>query len=135
MDEPNRAEIGQVTRGAGQASMGQAPGPVTDQEEPDRSVLPDRGGRHAAPRPDRPRLHLRPLIGLLGLVLFMVAIGILLIRVINRQSFHWSMDMHVPVLPLVAISAVLVLTAAATALFSGRSAMSTKPIAAVKDDW
>jgi hypothetical protein len=86
MDEPNRAEIGQVTRGAGQASMGQAPGPVTDQEEPDRSVLPDRGGRHAAPRPDRPRLHLRPLIGLLGLVLFMVAIGILLIRVINQSQ-------------------------------------------------
>jgi putative ABC transport system permease protein len=63
------------------------------------------------------------------------AISIVLIRVINRQSFHWSMDLHVPVVPLLAISLVLVLTATATAMFSGRSAMSTGVIAAVKDDW
>jgi len=43
--------------------------------------------------------------------------------------------MHVPVLPLAAISAVLVVTATATALVSGRSAMGGKPIAAVKEDW
>jgi putative ABC transport system permease protein len=62
-------------------------------------------------------------------------ISIVLIRVINRQSFHWSMDLHVPVAALLAISVVLVLTAAATAMFSGRNAMGTQPIAAVKDDW
>jgi hypothetical protein len=66
--------------------MGAAPRPVVNQERRDRVMLPDRGGRHAAPRPDRPRLHLRPLIGLLGLVVFMVAIGILLIRVINQSQ-------------------------------------------------
>jgi hypothetical protein len=66
--------------------MGTARGPVINQERRDRVALPDRGGRHVAPRPDRPRLHLRPLIGLFGLVLFMVAIGILLIRVINQSQ-------------------------------------------------
>jgi Carbohydrate binding domain len=86
MDEPNRAEVGQVTRPVAQAPTGQAPGPVSDQEGRDHVVVPDRGGRHAAPRPDRRRLHLRPLIGLLGLVVFMVAIGILLIRVINQSQ-------------------------------------------------
>ena len=63
------------------------------------------------------------------------AISVVLIRVINRQSFHWSMDVHVPWLALLAISAVLVLTATATAMFSGRNAMGREPIAAVKDDW
>jgi Carbohydrate binding domain len=87
MDEPNRADIGQVTKPLGQRSTGPAPEPAGEQERRDPMALPDRGGRHAAPRPDRPRLHLRPLIGLLGLVLFMIAIGILLIRVIN-QSQH-----------------------------------------------
>jgi hypothetical protein len=86
MDDPNHAELGQATQPGGPASLGAASGPVVDQERRDRVVLPDRGGRHAAPRPDRPRLHLRPLIGLLGLVLFMVAIGILLIRVINQSQ-------------------------------------------------
>lgn len=86
MDDPNRAEVGQVTQPVGPPSMGPAPGPVIDQERRDRVALPDRGGRHVAPRPDRPRLHLRPLIGLFGLVLFMVAIGILLIRVINQSQ-------------------------------------------------
>jgi len=63
------------------------------------------------------------------------AISVVLIRVINRQSFHWSMDLHLPLVPLVAISAVLALTATATAMWSGRGAMSTQPIDAVKEDW
>jgi len=63
------------------------------------------------------------------------AISLVLIHVINRQSFHWSMDLHVPVLPLVLVSAVLVLAATGTAMASGRRAMSGQPIAAVKEDW
>jgi putative ABC transport system permease protein len=63
------------------------------------------------------------------------AISVVLIRVVNRQSFHWSMDLHLPIAALVAISAVLVVTATATAMWSGRSAMSTRPIDAVREDW
>ncbi len=63
------------------------------------------------------------------------AISVLLVHVINRQSFHWSMDMHVPVFPLAAISALLIVAATITAIFSGRHAMTGQPIAAVKEDW
>ena len=63
------------------------------------------------------------------------AISVVLIHVINRQSFHWSMDLHVPALPLLLVSAVLVLAATATAIASGRRAMTGQPIAAVKEDW
>jgi Carbohydrate binding domain len=84
MDNPNRAEVGPLDRSAGSpSSLGTAQGPGLDQERRDRVALPDRGGRHAAPRPDRPRLHVRPLIGLFGLVLFVAAIAIPLVRVIN----------------------------------------------------
>ncbi|MEP6702305.1 MAG: FtsX-like permease family protein, partial [Betaproteobacteria bacterium] len=78
------------------------------------------------------------LAGMIGIAYGLVtggAISVVLIRVINRQSFHWSMDIHVPVLALLAISTILILSATATAMFSGRSAMGTRPIAAVKEDW
>jgi putative ABC transport system permease protein len=63
------------------------------------------------------------------------AISVLLVHVINRQSFHWSMDMHVPGLALLGVSAVLVGAATVTAIISGRQAMTGQPIAAVKEDW
>ena len=76
--------------------------------------------------------------GIVGIVYGLVtggAISVLLVHVINRQSFHWSMDMHVPVGALLALSAVLVVAATVTAVASGRQAMTGQPIAAVKDDW
>jgi Carbohydrate binding domain len=82
MDNPKRAEVGPLDRSAGPPQLGAVQGPGLEQEGRDR-VPPDRGGRHAAPRPDRPRLHVRPLIGLFGLVLFVAAIAIPLVRVIN----------------------------------------------------
>ena len=63
------------------------------------------------------------------------AISMVLIHVINRQSFHLSMDLHLPVLPLVLLSIVLVLAATATAVLSGRRAMTGQPIAGVREDW
>lgn len=83
MDNPNRAEVGPPDRPAGPAWLGAVQGPGPQQERRDRVVPPDRGGRHAAPRSDRPRLHVRPLVGLFGLVLFVVAIAIPLVDVIN----------------------------------------------------
>jgi hypothetical protein len=82
MDNPNRADVGPLDRPAGSPHLGAVQGPGLEQEGRDR-LPPDRGGRHAAPRPDRPRLHVRPLVGLFGLVLFVAAIAIPLVRVIN----------------------------------------------------
>jgi len=62
-------------------------------------------------------------------------ISLVLIHVVNRQSFHWSMELAVPWTWL-AGSAVLVLALSTlTALASGRQAMGTRAILAVKEDW
>jgi putative ABC transport system permease protein len=61
--------------------------------------------------------------------------GLILIHVVNRQSFHWSMDLHVPWLPLVALAIVLVAASVVTAVWSGRAAMSDDVIRAVREDW
>jgi len=62
-------------------------------------------------------------------------ISVVLVRVVNPQSFHWSMEMHYP-WPLIAtVAGALLLSAAATALISGRQALSGGPIRAVREDW
>jgi putative ABC transport system permease protein len=62
-------------------------------------------------------------------------ISLVLIFVVNRQSFHWTMDLHVPWALLGALSAVLVGAAAGTAAVSGRRAMGEDVVRAVKEDW
>jgi putative ABC transport system permease protein len=62
-------------------------------------------------------------------------ISLVLVHVINRQSFHWSLDMHFPVAALAGLGAVLVVAAAATAAASARSAMAPEALAAVREDW
>jgi putative ABC transport system permease protein len=62
-------------------------------------------------------------------------VSMILIFVVNRQSFHWTMDVHVPWLLLAVLSVVLIAAAAATAAFSGRRAMGDDVVRAVKEDW
>ncbi|MEO8345825.1 MAG: FtsX-like permease family protein [Betaproteobacteria bacterium] len=61
--------------------------------------------------------------------------SLILIFVVNRQSFHWSMDLHVPWGPLLALALSLLALAIATTLVSARGAMAGDAIRAVKDDW
>jgi len=63
------------------------------------------------------------------------AISVILIHVVNWQSFHWSMAMHVPWLALAVFCSTLLLLASITAVLSGRQAMSADVVRAVKDDW
>jgi putative ABC transport system permease protein len=69
-----------------------------------------------------------------GLVVGFV-VSLILIYVVNRQSFHWTMDLHVPWLLLAALSVLLVAAAALTAAISGRQAMGDDVVRAVKEDW
>lgn len=69
-----------------------------------------------------------------GLVVGAV-VSLILIYVVNRQSFHWTMDVHVPWAWLGLLSAALVAAAAATSAFSGRQAMGEDVVRAVKEDW
>ena len=76
--------------------------------------------------------------GMLGLGTGLVlgyGISLVLIHVVNRQSFHWSMELHVPWRSLALFSAAMLLLATVVAAVSGRSAMGRDVIRAVKDDW
>jgi len=62
-------------------------------------------------------------------------VSVILIHVVNRQSFHWSMDMDIPWTLLGALGACLLGAASVTAIVSGRRAMSTDMVRAVREDW
>jgi putative ABC transport system permease protein len=63
------------------------------------------------------------------------AIAQILIHVVNRQSFHWSMDLAIPWVALAWLGLALLVLATLTARLSGRAAMSDDVVRAVKDDW
>jgi putative ABC transport system permease protein len=62
-------------------------------------------------------------------------ISLVLIHVVNRQSFHWGMDLHMPWRLLAEFVAVMLVLATLTAIASGRQAMSGDAVRAVKEDW
>lgn len=74
-------------------------------------------------------------IGLAVGLLLGYLMSLILIHVVNRQSFHWGMAVHVPWLSLAALALALLLLAIATTVFSARQAMGRDVIRAVKDDW
>jgi putative ABC transport system permease protein len=63
------------------------------------------------------------------------ALSLVLVYVINRQSFNWSIDLAVPVWQLALLSVVLIGAAAVTAIWSGRAALSQDAVRAVREDW
>ncbi len=62
-------------------------------------------------------------------------VGLILTHVINRQSFHWSMELDVPWLPLAGLALLVIAAAIVTAVWSGRAAMSAEVVRAVREDW
>jgi putative ABC transport system permease protein len=63
------------------------------------------------------------------------ALSLVLVYVINRQSFNWSIDLAIPAWQLAILSVVLIAAAAVTAIWSGRAAMSQDAVQAVREDW
>ncbi len=62
-------------------------------------------------------------------------ISLILVFVVNPQSFHWTMQLHLP-WPLLATVAIgLLLSASVTALASGRLAVAGSAVRAVREDW
>lgn len=77
-------------------------------------------------------------LGALGVIVGLIAgglVSLVLIHVVNRQSFHWTMDLQIPVLALAILSAILVVASGLIAIVSGRQAMRGDVVAAVKEDW
>ncbi len=78
------------------------------------------------------------LIAVLGILVGLLTgwvVGLILIHVVNRQSFHWSMELHLPWLPLALLAALVIAAAVVTAVWSGRAAMSGDVVRAVREDW
>lgn len=78
------------------------------------------------------------LLTLLGVITGLAlgwVIALILIHVVNPQSFHWTMSLHMPWGLLAIVATILVLTAATTALISGRRAMSPAVVRTVREDW
>ncbi len=68
-----------------------------------------------------------------------VALGLLmalvLVHVVNPQSFHWSMPLQVPVARVAGLALAVLLAGVATALWSARRAAGHQAVLAVKEDW
>ena len=64
-----------------------------------------------------------------------LAVSVVLVHVVNPQSFHWSMDLQVPWLRLMALCVAVVLAGTLTAWLAGRAAASADAVLAVKEDW
>jgi len=70
------------------------------------------------------------LVGLgLGLL-----ISLVLVKVVNPQSFHWTMDMSLPWPRLLALCVAVLLAGTATAWVAGRRAVSAEAVRAVKEE-
>lgn len=62
-------------------------------------------------------------------------VGFILTHVVNRQSFHWSMELSLPWLPLAGLALLIIGAAVGTAVWSGRAAMGEDVVRAVREDW
>lgn len=63
------------------------------------------------------------------------AISLILIFIINPQSFHWTMQLYIPWIWLVIMALITLGAAAATVFFSSRRAASGSVIRTVREDW
>ncbi len=64
-----------------------------------------------------------------------LAVSVVLVHVVNPQSFHWTMDLLVPWLRLLALCAAVVIAGTFTAWLAGRAAAGRDAVLAVKEDW
>jgi putative ABC transport system permease protein len=69
-----------------------------------------------------------------GLVLGL-AVAIVLVKVVNPQSFHWTMDMLVPWTRLATLCLAVVAAGTVTARIAGGAAAGQDAVLAVKEDW
>ncbi len=64
-----------------------------------------------------------------------LAVAVVLVHVVNPQSFHWRMELMLPWARLGALCAAVVLAGTLTAWLAGRAAAARDAVLAVKEDW
>jgi putative ABC transport system permease protein len=71
---------------------------------------------------------------LLGLLLGL-AVSVVLVKVVNPQSFNWTMDLLLPWARLAALCAAVMIAGTLTAWLAARNAAGRQMALAVKEDW
>ena len=74
-------------------------------------------------------------VGALAGTLLGLGVAVILVHVVNPQSFHWTMELRVPWLRLLALCAAVIAAGTITAWLAGRSAAGQQAVLAVKEDW
>lgn len=74
-------------------------------------------------------------VGALAGVLLGLAVSVVLVHVVNPQSFHWTMDLRVPWERLLTLAVAVVVAGTGTAWLAGRAAAGQQAVLAVKEDW
>jgi putative ABC transport system permease protein len=71
---------------------------------------------------------------LIGLALGL-AVSVVLVHVVNPQSFHWTMQLLLPWGELLALCVAVLVAGIGTAAYSARAAASRAALLSVKEDW
>jgi len=74
-------------------------------------------------------------VGALAGLLLGLGVSLILVHVVNPQSFHWTMDLWLPWAQLAALCGATVAAGTATAWLAGRTAARHDVVLAVKEDW
>lgn len=70
----------------------------------------------------------------LGLLLG-IAVSVVLVKVVNPQSFHWTMDLQLPALRLALLCGAVLVAGTLTAWLAARATVGRDAALAVKEDW
>ena len=74
-------------------------------------------------------------LGAMAGTLLGLGVAVILVHVVNPQSFHWTMELRLPWLRLISLATAVVLAGVITAWLAGRKAAGTDAVLAVKEDW
>jgi putative ABC transport system permease protein len=74
-------------------------------------------------------------VGAMAGLLLGLAVSVVLVHVVNPQSFHWTMDLAVPVGRLGVLCLAVAASGTLTAWLAGRAAAGRDAVLAVKEDW
>ena len=74
-------------------------------------------------------------LGAIAGVALGLAVAVVLVHVVNPQSFHWSMELSLPWWRLLALAASVVVAGTLTAWLAGQAAAGHDAVMAVKEDW
>nr|WP_029414084.1 ABC transporter permease [Acidovorax radicis] len=74
-------------------------------------------------------------VGAAAGLLLGLAVSVVLVHVVNPQSFHWTMDLSLPTGRLLGLCVAVVASGTVTAWLAGRAAAGRDAVMAVKEDW